>query len=196
METRPSKSNYGTTLTKFHFPLGKMGLGSFTPSKSDRVASFNCRIFDKAIGRIVKQSLKKIPIPSDPTLDVTIDTPLVMNIKEYLVALASTRVVFTQASKQDIRYMAKEIEEYKVKVRIIKKEVRYYKRDRAIIFEFRACAIESQEELDATLKQIYTNLKYFQDLSTQLLAMEDKGKTKNTKLQGIRVGMDSLKKWT
>lgn len=91
--------------------------------------------------------------------------------------------------------MANEPKEYKSKVKS-SEEVRYYRGDRANVIDFRVATTEAQEELKAMVKKLYTSLKDFQDLYTQLLAMVEKVKIKNTELEGVRLSMDNLKKWS
>jgi chromosome segregation ATPase len=118
-----------------------------------------------------------------------------MHTRQDPMALASTRVTFTHASEQNIRNMTEEIEEYKARIRDLEVESRHYKVDWKSILKFRAYANEVREELGTTLRQLYTSLKEFQDLSTQLLTFSDIVKTKNVELQRIRLSMDELKRW-
>jgi hypothetical protein len=39
--------NPGACIIEGHFPLGELGLGKFTPSKPDAVATLNSFFFDK-----------------------------------------------------------------------------------------------------------------------------------------------------
>jgi hypothetical protein len=57
IDTIPSNTSIKTpktTLTRGHFPLGEIGLGELTLSKSYRVASIDSFILDKSKGKIVK----------------------------------------------------------------------------------------------------------------------------------------------
>lgn len=90
--------------------------------------------------------------------------------------------------------MAQEIKEYKVRIRDLDEEVRHYKVDKTNITEFRVYAYELQGYLGTTLRQLYTNLREFQDLSYATASFvrndqEQKG------LHGVHLAMDELKKW-
>jgi hypothetical protein len=64
--------------------------------------------------------------------------------------------------------MAREIEEYKLKIRTLEQEVVHYKGNITSL-EFKACAFELQDELKTIQKYMYTSLKEFQDIATQFL---------------------------
>jgi hypothetical protein len=82
MDTIPSENSINTprtTLIRGHFPLGYLGLGEFTPSKSNGVARLDVFIFNKARGEIVYQSQKKLRLLGVLTLTMTTKTPIVMD---------------------------------------------------------------------------------------------------------------------
>jgi hypothetical protein len=66
-------------------------------------------------------------------LEVTREIPVVENIRDNPIALASVGVTFTQASEKNIKDMVREIQEYKAKVEALEEEVRYYRGDKANI---------------------------------------------------------------
>jgi hypothetical protein len=98
MDIGPSETTIGTsraTLTRDHFSLGEMGLSEFTPFKYDKVANLDI-LFYKDRGRIVRQPHKNIVILRAPTISIIVESPLVMDIRNGVIYLASTGVAFSQ----------------------------------------------------------------------------------------------------
>jgi hypothetical protein len=67
---------------------------------------------------------------------------VVENITKYPLDIILVSVVFTQASKKNIKNTVQEIEEYKERIRSLEVEVTFYKGDRTNIQEFRVSVEE------------------------------------------------------
>ena len=86
--------------------MRELGLGEFTPSKSERVVVLDSFIFEKTKGRVVRQSQKMLKLHIVPKLMVTTETPLMDDTKIDPIAIASTCVAFSQALELNFRNMA------------------------------------------------------------------------------------------
>jgi hypothetical protein len=84
-------------------------LGTFTPSKLDKEVVLDSFVFSKVQGDIIKQSHMKVNIPRIATLKVTIETPLMDNIRGDLIAIGLERVAFSHDFKLSMRNMTWEL---------------------------------------------------------------------------------------
>jgi len=67
----------------------------------------------KEVYKIIQQSMKVIPIYVIYPLSITIDTIVVEEIRDNPLVITSKSVAFTEASKQNLKNMVQEIEDYK-----------------------------------------------------------------------------------
>jgi len=98
VETSPLETSHGipsTAIIGRHFSLGKLGLGEFTPSKSDRVEVLKYFIFYKIRGKIVNQSDKRLKLLGVPKLTVTTRTTLMDDTRGDPIVTTSTVVSFS-----------------------------------------------------------------------------------------------------
>jgi hypothetical protein len=105
MDTDIPGTSSDAPLTRGNFPLGELGLGAFTPSKARKVANMNSFRFDKDLGKIVQQSIRRLHVSRVAPLSVTTEKFVVKNIKDDPLAIALAGVAFTQVSEKNLKNM-------------------------------------------------------------------------------------------
>jgi hypothetical protein len=88
-----------------------------------KVADLSSFRFDKDLGRIVQQKVKKLPVIGLAPLSVMTETEVVENIRHDPLAIALVGVAFTQASEQNLKNVLQELEEAKERIRTLEEEL-------------------------------------------------------------------------
>jgi hypothetical protein len=86
-------------LTRGNFPLGELGLGVFTPSKSWKVANLKLFRFKKESEKIIQQIIIRLHVSRLAPLSITTLKVVVESITNDLLSITSTDMTFTQALK-------------------------------------------------------------------------------------------------
>jgi len=100
MDTIPSHietsfNTLGTSIIGGHFPLGKLGLGKLTPSKSNVVVVLNAFVFNKTKGKVVKKSHKSIKLSKILGLMVITETLLMVYTRTNHISTTSIGFSFS-----------------------------------------------------------------------------------------------------
>jgi hypothetical protein len=98
--------------------------------------------FNKDSGKILFQKTMKLPVSREYPLSKTTKVEVIKNIIDDPLSISSANVAFTQASEENLRNMACDIEEKDERIRSLEEEVHCYKSDHENIMEFRECAKE------------------------------------------------------
>jgi hypothetical protein len=133
MDTDIPRSSLDAPMYRGHFPLGELGLGSYTPSNSKKVSKLNSFRLDKESGKIIKHKIRKLPVIGVAPLSLTMEQEVVENIKYDPLSISSVGLAFTHSSKQKLRSLMQEVEEYKEKIRSLEEDIRFYKEDKTNI---------------------------------------------------------------
>jgi len=120
----PRTSSYAP-LTGGKFPLAELGIGTFTPSKAWKVANLNSLSFNKYLGKIFQESIKRLCVSIVAPLSTTIEIVVVENIKDDPLATTSTSVSFTRVSKKNLKNMIRRLKSIKKELGPWKKRQNY-----------------------------------------------------------------------
>jgi hypothetical protein len=81
-----------------HTPFNGLGLGLCTPFRPSEVPNLNKFTYDKVSGKIVQEQVKKVPVTGGNPISVLTQTPIIGNVSEDLVTIASTGSSFMNST--------------------------------------------------------------------------------------------------
>jgi len=87
------------SLTNGHLQYNEMKLGLHTPYKTSKVLNLKKFRFEKAIGRIVKQHTRKVPITGGNPLSIITKTMITEDVIKDSLSIAYVDIASTEATK-------------------------------------------------------------------------------------------------
>jgi hypothetical protein len=167
-----------TTGASSHNPFSGMDLGFCTQFKENEVPNLNKFTYDKLSGRIVKEQVNKVSVTRGNPILVLTQLPIIRNVNEYPIFIASTGATFMNFMEDNIWNLCqKYMEEERIKE--LEEQLQQVKIDKGILQSFKARAEKVITKLKEEIINMFTHLHLLQQTTATIIDQHGRVQAKN-----------------
>lgn len=150
-----------------HTKFSELGLGLCTPFRPSEVPNLKKFTYDKVLGKIVQEKVKKLQVTLGNPISVLTQNPIIGNANEDLVTIASVGSNFMNATKDHIRNLCQQNLEKEAMIKELEDKLQQVKIDKHNVQRFKASAKKVRKELEEAIIDMHAQLHMYPGNSRQ-----------------------------
>jgi len=112
--------------------VSRINLGLGTPFMPNDVFNLRKFVYDKTLGEIVQEKENKFLVTRGNPISVITQIPVTERVNKDLVAIASPRSTFWNATEDNIQNMCRKYLEWEARIRYLEEKLRHVNMDKGI----------------------------------------------------------------